>query len=113
MKKSESDEENKPNNQKDVTPVSAPNARSSSFGHLTSAALSHNRLAPVDTNEGQRRSERKNNKNTTINQIFLLVIPNTYIGPVAGSGDGGEMAEDRQRDPKRRSRKHKDLAELT
>ena len=56
---------------------------------------------PVDGKERQRRCQRKNNKNLTIDQVLPFAIPN--LGPVARNGDGGETTGNRQRETKRRA----------
>ena len=43
--------------------------------------------------------------------ILPFVVPN--LGPVARNGDGGETQGNRERETKRRARKHKDPTELT
>ena len=63
--------------------------------------------APVD---GEKVWE-KEQQNTSSNQILLFVIPN--FGPAARNSDGGETADNKQSETKRRDRKHENPAELT
>ena len=94
-----------------LTQFFVPNGNRFSLGRLTSVVSSPSRQTVVNKKEGQKRCQRKHIKNTTINQILPFVVQN--LGPVARNGDGGETTDDRQRETKRRGRKHEDPAELT
>ena len=89
----------------------SPNANRFSLGRLTSIISSPGGQTLVNEKEGQKRCQRKHIKKITINQTWPFVIPN--LGPVARNGDGGETKEGRQRETKRRDRKHENPAELT
>ena len=101
MKTSKSDVK-RHHNQKDATPFPTPSARRFSYGRLTSAAPSPSGQTLVDEKEGQRRCQRKSNKNTAIHQILPSVNPN--LGSATRNGDRGETTDVRQRETKRKSR---------
>ena len=86
-------------------------AASLSAAYVTSAISFHSQQASINEKKRQRRYRRKNNKNTTINLILPFAIPN--LGPAARNGDGEESTDKRQRETKRRSRKHDDPEGLT
>ena len=92
-----------------LTQFSTPNANCFFLDRLTSAVSSPSRQTPVNKKEGQKRCQRKHVKYTTINQILPFVIQN--LGPIERNGDGGETTDNRQRETKRRDRKHKDQAD--
>ena len=68
---------------------------------------SSSRQAPVD---GEKVWEKEQQKISS-NQILSFVIPN--LGPAARNSYGGETTDGRQRDTKKRGRKHKNSAEFT
>ena len=80
----------------------------SSLIHLPSPS----QQAPVDGKEGQRRCQRKNNKNLTINLYLTFCHPKPRPCCYGRNGDGGETTDDRQRETTRRGRKHEGPAEL-